>query len=313
MRNTTNDLIAQVKRIESIPANQTTFTDQDIIELMDMELHSSVVPWFLKIGEEFLVSYQDYPVGSNSIITLPSTAIAMRIRDIVFMNENGDRANIPRLSPEMIGGTVFGQPRVYGFYLESNKIKFYPENASPARTVRVSFYKRANHLNLVSYSGRILHMDAPSYTITLDNAPSDTIWTNGTVLDAIGPSQPHDFTCEGFPIVNRALGSFDLIVSPAAFALLSVGDIIATSGEAPVCQYIPEEALWLLVQGTAMRCLEALGDRPGWDNAAKKYARMEQDLLAMISPRTDGEPKKIVAKSGLWKVGRTRNVTNWNW
>ena len=79
---------------------------------------------------------------------------------------------------------------------------------------------------------------------------------------------------------------------------LAVGDWIAEATCSPIAQ-IPLEFQNLLCQGTAMKCLEALGDKANMQAAAGKYAQMEVKAIAQVTPRANKSPKYLVNRYSL--------------
>lgn len=297
MRYDTQALIAQTKRIESIPTNQSTFEDEDFVMLLDGELTNTIVPLIQRTNEEYFVVSRDVVVTpQTSEISIPPEATGLRLRDVLHVGSDGSFSKVPRLTTEQIGGGSYygGYHGLNGFYLQNNKVMLYPANTAHG-TIRLLFFRRPAHLCEVSEAGQVLSIDTLANTVTLDNAPSG--WTTGTKLDVLSGDVPFVYVDEDVSIVNKA--GFDIELPADVIANISVGDIVSGHGEAPVAQYIPVEAYQLLCQTTAMRCLESLGDRQGWANAAAKYAAMERDFLAMINPRIAGSPKKIVGAGGI--------------
>lgn len=322
----TLDLISQVKRVESIPTSQTTFTDQDIVEMMNMELQSAIVPLISSVREEYFVVTQDtvLPAGVSSL-NIPRESIGLRLRDVTFVNTNGQMSNIPRLAPEEVvamsnfNGLTSG---FSGFYLQGNTVQFFPRISVQDKTVRLSYHARPNYLCLPSSAGRVLNINVGANMVTFDGIPPT--WKNGVKVDFIQADQPFEFkddTSAPNPnfgsqpkminVVVQAVSGFDLVLPANIVTQLAIGDIVALHGEAPVPQYVPVEAYHLLVQGTAMRCLEAMGDRQGWQNAAMKYKAVSEGLLGLINPRVEGEPKRVVNVDSIFGGRRGNSHGRW--
>lgn len=75
-------------------------------------------------------------------------------------------------------------------------------------------------------------------------------------------------------------------------ALLRKNDVIALSEQTTIPQ-VPSELHAMLAQGCAMRCLESLGDTQGLQNAAAKFAEMEQKTATLIDNRVESAPQKV--------------------
>lgn len=310
----TDTLLNRVKRIESIPTAQNVFTESDIVDLMNMEFQEAIVPLILSVNEEYFVFSEDNTVTANTAsLDLPSNAIGMRARDIYWVDTtNNNFATMPRLTPEQIAGSngfgfANGSGAYGGYYLQQNKIMLYPVLQGPG-TIRINYFRRPNNLCLIDDAGEVTDIDYGTGEVTLDQAPDTSTWNVGTTIDFINSVQPFECTVTSATITarSRLVFTFD----PTEIADVVVGNWAAAAGSSPFPQYIPVEAMNLIVQGAAMRCLEALGDKAGWANALVKYQMMEQNLLTLITPRIVGQPKKIVGGGGI--IGASRSgFRNW--
>lgn len=311
-RYTTTELVKQVKRIESIPTSQATFTDTDLVELMNMELQSVIVPLIVEQREEYFVHVEDFTVGpDNNEVEIPDESTGLRLREVFFVDGSDNLARVHRVWPEQIAGdtffTTWGARSGFdvGFYIQNSKLIFYPKLSS-TRTCRLMYFQRPGHLVLSNQGGKVIAKNALANIITLDNAP--TSWDTTTVLDVFKPEVPFNYRVRDVSVVGKS--GFDIEVSPTDFANINIGDYVAEYSFSQFVQFMPVEAYHLLVQGTGMRCLEALGDRPGWANAQAKFEMMKRDLVNLLNPRIEGEPKKVINLNSILRAGRFR-IGNW--
>lgn len=295
-------LLKAVQRLESVAASSQTFNDEDVIEFLNLELQSTVVPTVQSVNEEFGVYSYDVPVGDlTDAIQIPSQATGQRLRSVQLVTSDGRLLNLPRLDPDVLGrwNTGWG----FGYYLKNNSLIFYPRKPSGSYVLRLNYFRRPNVLVKETACGRILSIDTLGNTVTLDTSP-DPSWSPGNTVDLIAGQAPFDFVQRAVQIVNV---TGPIVELPAAsIALLSVGDYVALEGESPVAQFVPLEALYYLAQLAGARCLQALGDTEGHQLAMNKAEMMKQALLNMISDRVQGNPMKVV----------TRPITRrgaWNW
>lgn len=321
----TDTLVSRTKLIESIPASQNAFSDQDITDLMTMEFQSTIVPLIMSVREEFFVVTEDVSLaGDVTEINLPSDSVGLRLRDVYWVDTNGNVVSIPRLSPEQIG--AYGNSGIMytaiggfcGFYLQGNTVQLYPKNLNNPTTIRLTYHKRANDLCLSTAGGQVIAITGN--IISMNNVPST--WTTATRLCAIQDQPSFEFVVDQTLLPDyqqlgrsdpgltdfaiNAISGFDLTVSSEVAQSLSIGSNLTETGFAYFAQFIPVEAYPLLIQSTAMRCLEALGDRDGYQNAGIKYKRMEHDLLTLINPRVEGENVKAINVNSLVKWNRGR-------
>lgn len=100
---------------------------------------------------------------------------------------------------------------------------------------------------------------------------------------------------DNFTITATGLVVTESVLQPGTITIpekLIVGDVIALPEETIIPQ-IPVELHSMLAQRAAMRCLEALGDSQGLQNAAAKLADMENKTGMLIDNRVESSPKKI--------------------
>lgn len=294
MRFDSTQLIAAVKRKVSIPSTQSLFTNEDFIELADEALHSIIVPLIQSVVEEYFVHVEDFTVTpTNNFIEIPTEASGLRLREIYEIDQMGGSiiSSVRRVALDTLANSVFGYRGGYSsqscFYLQNSQVMFYPLPTA-AHYFRVLFYKSPNHLVQVIAGGTVTAITPASNTITLNSSPN---WDIGNKLDVMIPQVPFNLRKEDVTIVSKA--GFDIVLSAADFASIAVGDLVYLAGEAPVAQYIPAEAWFLLVQATSMRCLESLADANALKASYATFNEMKKNLLTLINPRIVGDVKKV--------------------
>lgn len=288
----TDWLIAAVQRLESVATSSQTFSEDDIIEFLNLELQSTVVPIIQSVNEEYGVFTYDTPASSlGDSIAIPSQATGQRLRSVQMVTPDGRFVNLARLNPDMLG--QWGSVSTNGFYMRNNELVFYPNKPTGDYTLRLNYFRRPNLLVSDTQAGRILSIDTIGNTVTLDNTPSPS-WSAGDAVDVIVGDAPFDFRVRDTDIVNITGPVVEL--SAAAIAEIEVGDYVSLTGTAPVAQFVPLEALYLLAQLAGARCLQALGDTEGNKIAMMKAESMKQMLLNLISDRIKGQPQKIIAR-----------------
>lgn len=318
-------LIARAKLQELIPNSSVTFTDDQVGSLMDQELQSYVVPLVQDVRQEYFIVTRDYvmpavtgTVNVQNWLEVPDEATGLTLRDVYVTDDQGNFANIPRLSPEQAASrnspvwwgttnsnTAWGQG---GFYLQGNQLQLFPYSIANNRPMRLTFNRRPARLTKTSNCAQIISIIGDSVTL----GASINSWSTGDYIDVIQNKLPHDYVQDlsatqslySSPVGLRAVlvasaSGNTLTFDPGITASLHVGDWVADYGFSPFAQLIPIEATNVLVQSTAVRLLEALGDRDGQKAAEAKLARMSKDLLGLISPRVQGKAQKISIPSRL--------------
>jgi hypothetical protein len=90
-------------------------------------------------------------------------------------------------------------------------------------------------------------------------------------------------------------------LTAATLTTVSAGDWITNADESPVVQ-APVEFHDLLAQKVAVKVLESKGMTEKLGSAREELGRMETDASNLITPRVDGEPKRAVARGGLFRM-----------
>lgn len=301
---TTSELIAEVKRRASVPTTQILFSVADFEAFLNDEMFSRIVPLIMRSREEFFVQYETTAiVADQAEYDIPSKAIGMKLRDVILLDSANNQQNVPRLSPEEVSLNYVPSQAPYGFMLRANKVTLIPTPKSSTHSLRLSFFRRPNKLS--STRGRqITAIDTGTNTITVSSIPSG--WVIGTELDI----QTHDYNFELAYEETAIVNISGTDITLTSVANLAVGDYVWEAGYCNVAM-IPIEGHYLLAQAAAIKCLEALADHEAANDARQVYAMMEKDFIDTITPRVEGQPKKIVSTTGVFRNGSTRQYTNW--
>ena len=307
--NTTSTLIASVKRKALLPTGM--ISDTDIVELMDDELHTAILPFLMKLREDYFATWKDFTTGGTNIFELPTDAIGAKLKDVVFYLDGQQEAfvNVTRLTLEELSANRYDSMRPYGFYILDNKLYFYPQNAAAGQTLRMYYYKRVNHLTPVmdTVNGVEVNYACKITSITDNVATVDVIpdgWDLTTDIDVIKGTQNYDVTSTNS--ITDITGNVITLANSGP----SKGDYLCVRGDT-VYPQIPQEVQVLLVQATVLKVLEAMKDVQGLKIAAERYAKMEDDLMSLLTPRIDGECKKIVGAGGLWDYNKISTRRPW--
>ena len=304
---TTTEMIAALQRKISMPISQATFTNQDIIDFLDDEMRSTIVPIIMDTREEFFIAYEDFTLSDDSnIVQIPTKAIGERLRDVVIIDGSNEEyiTNVPRLSLEQIAASgVRGRGSynygTYGFLVEANSIKLYPTNGWTGDTIRLYYFRRPGKLVPVGDTGKITAINGS--IVSVDNVPAT--WAVNDEVDVICGSQP--FGTVGTELTITNIANLDLTLDDVTG--LTIGDYVCEVNQSPIAQ-VPIEAHDLLVQSAKVQILEALDDERNWKTSVKKYDIMLTNFIKTITPRVDGQPKKIISRNNLFELSRSRGI-----
>ena len=312
---TSDDLIASIKRRAAIPVSQVTFSNQDLLDFANEEMQMGILPSVLQLHEEFFLTMEDVPLQSNvNKYEIPYRAVGSKLRDIVFEDTNGNLYEMARISPDervhyqFMDGS-FNQ--AYRFYIENNAVVPVPgvgDNVSGSFVM--AYYMRPNQLVLNSRAAIITGTSVSGLNtiLQLSSAPSNIV--DGSVVDFLQTAPGHrtlkyDYTLTP-GTVNQVNKTFTIPTADLPTSL-SVGDYICLAQEAIIPQ-IPAELHPVLAQRAAARCLEALGDTSGLQNANLKLAEMEMKLTNIIDNRAESSPIKVVNFHSPLRYGKFRRI-----
>jgi len=316
---TTDKLCETTRLLENITSSDTVFSDRNLIDFMNIELRSSIIPLVKQCREDYLTVTKDFVFNANnplynSQIEIPSDSVGLSLRDVYCLDSNGNFYNVPRLDPTQAatfnatsfpyaGATSNNFYGGYaGFYLQGNYLQLFPASVAQANTFRLTFHRRPAQLVPIEDCGRIIQIN--SNMVTLNATPS--FWNLTATLDAIGPNTTFEYV-EDKGIEQKVYASYTPLINLVPTDIngqiiefdqnivdqLSVGDYIVEHSTAPFVQYLPIESYDLLCQAAANRALQSLNDQEAFRTGQQKFNKMASDMVNMISPRVENKPKVI--------------------
>lgn len=302
-------LVKSVQRRILLPLSENTLTQEALIELLDEEMRTTIVPLVLAAKEEFYVqNYDQTPVQGTYNYTIPARAAFATWRDVVWVDPNGNEIAMTELAPEYVKITypAGNLPPMYtfGFILQNDQIILWPPSSTvPVNyTLRMKIKRRPNHLTDVANCGQITAINTGTKQVTLDD-DGDGTWTTSTTFDLI-PNSPQ-FTSLGDDLTISAINTSTnvLTFTDTLPEDLAVGDWVCPATLSCVPQ-IPYDMFPLLAQRGVIKALESLGDNQGLQVAERQYQDMAADFARTVSPRIAGTRKAL--------VNRTANF-GWNY
>lgn len=302
----TTELLNTIKTKALVPSNQSTFTSVQILKIADEELQTGIVPMIMGAREEYFVKYVDVSfVQNQSEYEIPERAIGSKLRTVTIVSGTSEYK-----IPLFIADQVPDRNDPYGFnagtiaYLRGNKVVIDP-SSNISGDLRLYYFNRRNTLIEQSDAGRIDAINTATNQVTLGNIP--TTFTTSETYDFVKATPGFENLGEDF----TATGISGLVVTFSSLpSNLSIGDYLCLSGESPIVQ-LPVEFHAILAQRVILRILEALGDTNGVQIAQNKLLELEKNAMTLISPRVDGNPKKVINPYGpLNGGGRWRKWWN---
>lgn len=184
---TTDDLVEAIKRKIAMPTFQSTFSYDDIVKFLNEEMMISQVPRLLQYHEEYYVFKKRIPLKSNvSRYAIPDRAVGMRLRDIKFVDTNGnyfDLTQIPADDKAFFQRSIGQNDAIHKFYVEGNDIVLTPTTiTSPTGSLEMFFYIRPNQL---AANTRAAICSSLQKTITISNNATVTDSLSTVVIDNV--------------------------------------------------------------------------------------------------------------------------------
>ena len=148
---TSDDLIEAVKRSISLPVSQNTFSKDEILRFANEEMLIDQVPAVLSYHEEYYVFSQTVALESNvSRYPLPSRSVGMKLRDVAYMDANGNLFEMSRIEATdkaFFQRTTSSNAGIHKFYIEGNNIVLTPQvQSTPTGSIVYYYYIRPNQL-----------------------------------------------------------------------------------------------------------------------------------------------------------------------
>lgn len=299
---TADSVLAGVKRRAVVPTNQVTLDDDDILKLIDDVIKVHVVPLVDSTnGEFFVTSELEAITASQDNYSIPYRAIGRTLRDLKIKNTTSNNVrNCPYVEPPDIH--LYTDTTLdYGHYFKGDEIYLVPSVPSTfsATESLEKWYKiRPSSLVKLANAAKVTSVSSPSVEV---DAAGD-IATNSVIDFIKGKSGNRiysiDKTCTNVAGTTLTFAAADIPSS------LEAGDYVSLQGTSPVVTMIPDECSPWIERLAAREVLLSIGDDVGADKLAPGIAQERTNLLMLLEPRNEGEPKVIINRSGLVRGNR---------
>lgn len=293
MNFTTDALIKSIKRRAMLPDSDKTFSDTDILDMVDEELRYFAIPHLLSANEEFLVVHEDIPLEVGVLAyPIPYRAIGNKVRAIYIVDTSGSLSELTRIDVGDLSDYVSSSTHtVTAFYLENDKITFPANTVTTGIKLRIYYYLEPNKIVQEKGVGIITGIDTVGGVITLASFPSD--FANLPDMDFIQNKNPNKLLKFDITPVASNKNAKTITFNPGDLPdSLVLGDHLAKAGETMVLQ-LPKEFQNIIPQRVAVQALEALGDEQNKVSAERRLEKMEKSLLQLVINRTESSLTKI--------------------
>jgi hypothetical protein len=301
---TTDSLIPTLRLLPLMPSVQALFSDSDLVNIMDFEMSSKIIPLIDNQAEEYFVTTFDIPyVQSVTQYSLPPRALADKLRGVSFVDSNNNEIRIPRLRPEDIMSNVNStglaiNPALWGFYLQNDQCILYlgsfTGSSNSYKFLRLRYVRMPNTLVLSAACGQITAITGN--VVTVGNIP--TTFTTTLTYDIIANS-PQMFISRGddLSITTIAGSNITFTILPIT---VQIGDWVCLSMQSPIPQIPFKPGFQFLLQLSAAKCLEIHGDTQGFNIAMSQAADMKELFISVITPRVDANVIRLTTPNAIY-------------
>lgn len=280
---TADDLIARVKMYDFSSGAQIQYEDPDILRFADDVIKSDIAPFLMEQNENFYLVNEDINyVAAQEAYDLPEFAMYNMIHSCKHLTTDGTEFN---LEPVPVNRTYVrnylspGQPSNY--YIEDNKIHFFPAPASALDKYRIFYYKRPSFLTKTANVAIITNVNKITGVLTYAAVPA-TGFTASSFHDFYSSRSPFNYL--GQNIQASALAGLTQTFPIPSVQNLSVGDAVAVTTYTHVPD-IPMEMFLLLVNIVIMRIAKAQGDKSKYQMSTSEIQQKMADSLVIPGRR----------------------------
>jgi hypothetical protein len=304
---TTSQLLKSIKRRAMVPDNQSTFSDQDLIDFMNEEMMIGLVPTVLQMKHEYLIFKQIVSiVGNKSNYVVPERALGSKLREVCYQDNVGNEYEMSQIAVDDRYDYLANVVEISAFrrfYMSGSDLMLFPSvGANATGNLAFYYYIRPNTLVKDNEIATISNIDRTTGNITLSNIP--TAFNVQQQYDFIRAKSPHNILSIDKSITALNTSTKVLTVNPSDIPYdLIVGDHIGIASQSCIPN-IPTELHSMLAQRVAQRIMEAIGDTQGLANATAKLQEMEQKTGSLLDSRCEGAPRKVVSRALLTGLGR---------
>jgi hypothetical protein len=189
---TSNDLVERTRLRGMLPTNDVTYSDDNLLNLLNEEMDTYGVEQLLTLHENYLVYYEDQAIDPNKKdYVIPYRAIVDKLKEVELVDSSGNiyECSQIELSQAPDFQSIFNLKKTNVFYLKNNYVTF--QNGFPVNTgfLRFYFYLRPNKLVKNSRGAVISAINRATGVITVSNFPDE--FSSTSYFDFIAKRSPN--------------------------------------------------------------------------------------------------------------------------
>ena len=320
---TAAELVADVRRVASLPATSVDFTDPVVLREATDVLWS-FAGWALsQAGDGRLVELLQRPVASllasdyrqGGECELPPLAVADTVESVSWLNREGtSEARLQRIDPAeqptYDAPSASGQPMAYA--LLGSRLRLYPR-PDQGGTIRLVYQRR--HPMLVTDTPVSVGTGSVSGPRGVSTTESTFAWSSaatalslatGDLVDILNPHYPYRaLTTQAAVTLVTPLASFSFVY-PSTWAANTppTGLRVVRAGTSPYVHY-PLELRAAVTEKVAANLMRRVGDLTNAQASEQQAMQELARVMQMLSPRAKRDrPRAINPYSHLRSAGR---------
>jgi hypothetical protein len=303
----TEDLVESVKSRSFVPISQSTFTDTNIIQILNEELKLSLVSDILSAREDFFLTTKETSIVSGKDhYLIPKLCVGNNLKALFVKSSDGRRKMLTRTdvdrSDQFAGQT--GEPEK--FYFEGDEVVLLPKPSLSVDSLLFSYFRKPNQLVATSSCAKITNVASVGGTTTLTvNTDLTGSLSVGSTIDFLRAKGPHTLWAEEVAITAITTTTIEVATADISDVDGTVeptsGDYICPSGYANILM-IPEEFALVLCEMAACRMLRSLGDLNKWQASKAIVEQMRAEALKLIRQRVESSPDIFSRQNKLTRI-----------
>ncbi len=307
MTYTTTELIADVKRNNTLASSTFRFKDADLLAIADQEISGVVVPTILSLQADRLLYTDYYPiVAGTQAYSLPYRA-ASQIKDIITqdtLTNPSIKCNLVQLNfSQGFNNVLTGEP--VSFYFNDQQIMLVPV-PNAASWLAISYPMRHSKLVVTDDVAIVSSVDYNTGIVTCLSVPA--AWTTSSLYDVVIGNPQANPRLAKYDLVASAITSSTLTFTASALPTgLTAGDRICLANQSDILM-LPAECRNYVQAAISCTVLEAQKDLPAFQLKESRMKEARSFMETALTPRITGEPKTVNVERSLLRRGRRYSI-----
>lgn len=297
MKYTTDNLLSEFKRQANIPSYDKTYSDSELLNIINSELLSEVMVFILSLTENYFVETYETPVvNGQSNYRLPDRAMGQKVKDVFLKDSTGQKYPLDLINEEDIPyfNTSYTDSDPRYCYLENNDVVLYKTPSQSVKTLVIKYFKAPSEIVASTRYAKITDVNEGTKTITFASKPS--VFTDDDEYDIVKNKNGYENEKMDLTVASSTSTTITFNESISGVA---VNDWVCLAKESPIAQ-LPNEAHELLIFCAAVRFMEGQENSEGLEIALRKKQSLEKRLETLFNNRITNKRNKLRSSHGRW-------------